>query len=25
VPESAILVVNDQPFCCQEHVDLDQQ
>lgn len=25
VPESAILVVNDQPYCCQEHVDLDQQ
>jgi uncharacterized protein len=25
VPESAILVANDQPYCCQEHVDLDQQ
>ncbi len=25
VPESTIVVVNDQPYCCQEHVDLDQQ
>ena len=25
VPESAILVANDQPYCCQEHVELDQQ
>jgi hypothetical protein len=25
VPESAILVVNDEPYCCQEHADLDQQ
>jgi hypothetical protein len=25
VPESAILLVKDEPYCCQEHVDLDQQ
>ncbi|HKJ52249.1 MAG TPA: PP0621 family protein [Gammaproteobacteria bacterium] len=24
VPESSILTVNDQPYCCQEHADLDQ-
>ena len=24
VPESAILVVKDEPYCCQEHADLDQ-
>lgn len=25
VPESAILVRNEAPYCCQEHADLDQQ
>ena len=25
VPESAIVSVNDQPYCCAEHADLDQQ
>jgi hypothetical protein len=25
VPESAILVRKDAPYCCQEHADLDQQ
>ena len=25
VPESAILVVNDEPYCCQDHAELDQQ
>jgi len=24
VPESAILLVKDEPYCCQEHADLDQ-
>jgi uncharacterized protein len=24
VPESTILLVRDQPYCCQEHADLDQ-
>jgi uncharacterized protein len=24
VPESSILTVNDHPYCCQEHADLDQ-
>ena len=24
VPESSILKVGDQPYCCQEHADLDQ-
>ena len=25
VPESTILLVNDEPYCCQEHAELDQQ
>ena len=25
VPESSILLVKDEPYCCQEHADLDQQ
>ena len=25
VPESSIIMVNQQPYCCQEHADLDQQ
>ena len=25
VPESTILLVNDEPYCCQEHAQLDQQ
>ena len=25
VPESAIVVVNDEPYCSQEHADLDRQ
>ena len=25
VPESAIVMLNEQPYCCQEHADLDQQ
>ena len=25
VPESTILMVKNKPYCCQEHVDLDQQ
>lgn len=25
VPESAILMVKDEPYCCQQHADLDQQ
>jgi uncharacterized protein len=25
VPESTIQEVNDEPYCCQEHADLDQQ
>lgn len=24
VPESSILMINDQSYCCQEHADLDQ-
>jgi uncharacterized protein len=24
VPESSILTVNDHPYCCQEHADLDR-
>jgi len=24
VPESAVLSVNNEPYCCQEHADLDQ-
>ena len=24
VPESSILRINDQSYCCQEHADLDQ-
>jgi uncharacterized protein len=24
VPESSILIVNDEPYCCQQHADLDQ-
>jgi uncharacterized protein len=24
VPESSILTVNDQPYCCREHADLDR-
>jgi uncharacterized protein len=24
VPESAILMVKGEPYCCQQHVDLDQ-
>jgi uncharacterized protein len=24
VPESTILVAKDEPYCCQEHADLDQ-
>ena len=24
MPESAILTVNDETYCCQEHADLDQ-
>ena len=24
VPESSILLVEDEPYCCQEHADLDQ-
>jgi uncharacterized protein len=24
VPESSILLVNDQSYCCQEHADSDQ-
>jgi uncharacterized protein len=24
VPESSILIVKDEPYCCQEHADLDQ-
>ena len=24
VPESSILVVKNEPYCCQEHADLDQ-
>ena len=23
IPESAILTVNDETYCCQEHADLD--
>ena len=25
VPESSIVTVNQLPYCCQEHADLDQQ
>ena len=25
VPESSILIVKDEPYCCQQHADLDQQ
>ncbi len=25
VPESSVISVNDQPYCCQEHAELDQQ
>ena len=24
-PESSIVIVNDEAYCCQEHADLDQQ
>jgi uncharacterized protein len=24
VPESSILLVEDEPYCCQEHADLDR-
>lgn len=24
VPESAILIVKDEPYCCEQHADLDQ-
>ena len=24
VPESSILLEKDEPYCCQEHADLDQ-
>ena len=25
VPESSIVSINDEPYCCQQHADLDQQ
>ncbi len=25
VPESSILLVENEPYCCQEHADLDRQ
>ena len=25
VPESSIVSVNDESYCCQDHADLDQQ
>lgn len=25
VPESSILIVNDEAYCCQQHADLDRQ
>ena len=25
VPESSLISVGDDPYCCQEHADLDQQ
>ena len=25
VPESSIIVANEQPYCSQQHADLDQQ
>ena len=25
VPESSIVLVKDEAYCCQEHADLDQQ
>ena len=24
VPESSVVTVNNEPYCCQEHADLDQ-
>jgi uncharacterized protein len=24
VPESSIVIVNDEPYCCQDHADRDQ-
>ncbi len=24
VPESSIVLLKDEPYCCQEHADLDQ-
>jgi uncharacterized protein len=24
VPESSVLLVKDEPYCCQEHANLDQ-
>jgi uncharacterized protein len=24
VPESSIVVIENEPYCCQEHADLDQ-
>jgi len=24
VPESSVVSVNNEPYCCQEHADLDQ-
>ena len=24
VPESSVITVNNEPYCCQEHADLDQ-
>ena len=25
VPESSAIMVNDEPYCCRDHADLDQQ
>ena len=25
VPESSVILSNDNPYCCQEHADSDQQ
>jgi len=25
VPESSVILSNDNPYCCQEHADRDQQ
>ena len=25
VPETSIISINDQSYCCQDHADLDQQ